>query len=238
MFFDKKEVMKMVEDALGDSPEGIFVDSYFLDEGEETADVRSSLGKISFHVSDTKDFYVKAGATKLCLIPKNSHKDWVVKIPFTGIYDYDTNEIIGKFNINYIEEEIDIYNNCVSELTNEILAENVYVGEYYGIPIYIQKRINRVYMDSEKATNYRSKMCKKMLYPIYESSQPFCYGFLYDLLMNYGYKKLKQVMFDIERYCFDLHDENYGYTKDGSPLIIDYGGFSRTEAYTYFSNCE
>ena len=100
MNFKIKEVMDMVSDALGDSPEGVFVDSFFLDEGEDYPDVRSSLGKISFKVCDTRDFHVKAGATKLCLIPKNTHKDWVIKIPFTGIYDYDTNEIIGEFNIN------------------------------------------------------------------------------------------------------------------------------------------
>lgn len=233
MNFKIKEVMDMVSDALGDSPEGVFVDSFFLDEGEDYPDVRSSLGKISFKVCDTRDFHVKAGATKLCLIPKNTHKDWVIKIPFTGIYDYDTNEIIGEFNINYIEEEIDIYNNCVSLTTNKLLAKNVYVGSYCNIPIYVQERINQVYDESIHSYDYRPKMGKKILYSLY-TEQSFCYGFLYDLLMRYGYNKLKQIMSDLNEFCFDLHDENYGYTADGTPIIIDYGGFSRVNAYTYY----
>ena len=76
-------------------------------------------------------------------------------------------------------------------------------------------------------------MGKKILYSLY-TEQSFCYGFLYDLLMRYGYNKLKQIMSDLNEFCFDLHDENYGYTADGTPIIIDYGGFSRVNAYTYY----
>lgn len=234
MNYNKSQVMSMVADALGDNPVGLFVDFNFLDSGEcEPALVSNLEG--GFYIEDTKDFHCCAGATKLCIIPKNSHLDYVIKIPFTGVWDTDAfNEmyIYGKFDTDYICEEINIYNQ-VSPETRKILARNEFVGLYCGIPVYVQERANTVYACSDRVINYVPKMGLKLYKTLVDGNfvGNFCKNFIMDLLSLFGYAKVLTILNDLNTYTCDFHDENYGYTRYGSPIIIDYGGYSCVEAW-------
>lgn len=235
MNYNKEQVMSMVADALGDNPMGLFVDFYFLDGGDSSEPALITNLDDESYVEDTNDFHCCAGATKLCLIPKNSHLDYVIKIPFTGVWETDLLDdryIYGKFDIDYICEEMDIYNE-VSPETRKILAKNEYVGNYCGIPIYVQERANKVYACSNRVEGYLPKIALNLYKELEELAGNFYQNFIIDLLTRFGYTTVLNILDDLYTYTGDFHDENYGYTRYDAPIIIDYGGYSPSSIH-YF----
>lgn len=260
MNYTKDLVMSMVADALGNNPEGVFVNYRFYS-GDEDAVIYSSIDK-PFLVRDTKKFAVAAGATKLCIIPKNTHYDWVIKIPLTGIYTYaymlddiDTttngpgfisaleesgidDEIlikIAEFDTDYVAEEESLEDDMFNSLAYKLLAHNFFVGMYGNIPVYVQERAEKVYACSNHSYDYQPKMSEKIMNMITSIAAytELEYGWLFDVVLHYGMMKAADMLYDIELYCSDLHNENYGYRKDGTPIIIDYGGYDRCNSWHF-----
>lgn len=260
MNYTKDLVMSMVADALGDNPEGVFV-NYGFYSGDEDAVIYSGINK-PFLVSDTKKFAVAAGATKLCIIPKNTHYDWVIKIPLTGIYTYaymlddidtttkgpgfisaleesglddETLIKIAEFDTDYVAEEESLEGDMFNSLAYKLLAHNFFVGMYGDIPVYVQERAEKVYACSNHSYDYQPKMSEKIMDMITSitAHTELEYGWLFDVVLYYGMMKAADMLYDIELYCSDLHNENYGYRKDGTPIIIDYGGYDRCNSWHF-----
>lgn len=241
MNYTKEEVMSMVADALGDNPEGVFVDYEYIEEGGDEAAVRTEVSNgRAFWVHHTNRFSVSAGASKICLIPKNTHKDWVIKIHYTGVWatfdDGETDYIFGQFDDDYIADEVDIYEG-VNDITRKVLAKNEYVGLYHGIPIYVQERAKNSFSCSEHSYNYNPKMIKSICHRLVDkASYNLDSSFVFDMILKYGIKAVNTIIKDINYYMSDLHDENYGYRADGSCIIYDYAGFHRAYAYHLCTN--
>ena len=87
------------------------------------------------------------GASKLVIIPKYENK-YVIKIPFSGYFDYVYDEFYFFSNANEDEDkcwdycltELLIYRRAKKEKINQIFAKSRLIGTINDYPIYIQEK--------------------------------------------------------------------------------------------------
>ena len=177
------------------------------------------------------------GASKLVLLPEEE-SDFVVKIPFTGTFDF------GEYEDFYGAEEPDGWNYCRAEQEiheaakkhhfEELFLPLEKVNEIEDYPVYIQPRAIP-YSQEKNSSEYCSKesynkikiergknqeigKCNVNCFPInwIASVMDFFEGSI---------ERLNEFFKFLDAWCDDLHDSNIGYYK-GKPCLIDYGGFN------------
>jgi hypothetical protein len=232
--YSKDEIINYVRSILGNNVEGLFVNEEVVTGDIEPID-ENIYSNITYpYLVDTKMLTIEAGITKLVIIPEET--DYVIKIPFTGVYKYDDyeNPVFKNYcSENVIEEEIDLYDFTISEALRSITAENIFICMLDDIlPIYIQ----------EKAKNLTS-YCNFSSLPISETKQNIVKAvitktntdlnidFVSKLISSFGIKKAYNLITEIDCYYTDLHNQNYGFKKDGSCMIFDYGGYDSNQWY-------
>ena len=187
------------------------------------------------------------GATKLVIIPP--HEDYVIKIPFTGLYkgeqdedgDYFECQKVKDLDVkNVCDQEIDMYKNFTSDLQNVVLPI-VFVGMLDNLPIYIQEKIDTTYEESPDYASERDYY-KDNKFPawyhialhIMEDLDYFKFHvvFLMKMLRQVGINTTREIVEEVIDEIPDIHASNYGYTKNGKCVIFDIAGYG-SEFYWY-----
>lgn len=172
--------------------------------------------------------YYEFGASKAVFI--SLAHDYVIKIPFCGDEDYDTEEFYsftcarGYTEWDYCDAESYIYNHLVPEHLKILFAETRFVTKINDYPIYIQPKC--IPFDFDKFQSYESiqkthEICSE------QKLKCFNENWLADVYETYGAEILTDLLLFIEEYNIqDLHNGNIGYTEEGYPIIFDYSGFN------------
>lgn len=231
MKYNVEDVMEIVADMLGANATGIYTDHVALSSHLEMIEfvMLTNLEK-PWELTDSKNVKVACGMSKVVLIPE--YEDYVIKIPFTGCYqenyDEDTGETsyeqVCDCNWDYCDIEAANYANATSDL-KEYLAETQFVGLYNNIPIYVQEKIKCSESDSNECdrTTYLDNEIDYITDQWYCSD--FCVVFLKKILNKIGLQRTLSLLSEINESFDDIHDANYGYRFDGSPVIFDYSGY-------------
>ena len=251
MHYTNADIEYWLEKVLGsDEIEGLFVDDGIVDSYVQPTDypIYTNLSTKNAATLDIDGAEVLAGATKLVIIPQK--RNYVIKIPFTGTYhcergeydedwnwiSYDNPEVkfVSYTNNDVCDEEICLYSE-LSELTQSLVANNKFVFYYGNIPIYIQEKayVATGYIDEDeifpKYTKSRVEIAKKLKFYYHR----YCCGFILRMMDTYGIKNTCNILDEVNENISDLHDENYGYRKDGSCLIFDTAGYSKSQWRNY-----
>ena len=181
------------------------------------------------------------GATKLVIIPKK--EDFVIKIPYTGSYEYysgyysnsiyrqgreDYWEFVAGENSfrpwDYCANEIIRYDKALENGFAKYFAKTELLGFIHNYPIYIQEKCvtlssDRHFHRYSKEENLKTSNCYKNYYNI-------SIDWLTDFRLKYGEEELINFINFIQdmRWDDDLRSENIGYI-NGKPVLIDYSGF-------------
>ena len=258
MNFNEKEIMSIVAEVLGSEATGIYINEAVVkrDLNYEDVPLLSTVGKMPFTIEEIEGYSVSYGMTKLCICPDNKHIDWVIKIPITGIYseeyfddDGDLNftedndnfkgaKVVGKAVSDVCDEEIAIYENFSSD-TKNLIAKNYYIGEYNGIPVYIQERVVSCDFDSAAQQSrygfYREDFITHEVDYLMDINSDFVNSdFVYNIILHYGIMKAIEIYNELEE-LDDMHSGNYGFNKEGRAVIFDYAGYDKYYTYEFFA---
>lgn len=194
--------------------------------------------------NDFNNYYNYAyGATKLAIIPVSEKEDYVIKIPYTGCYNYESGYYINSFYHPTQEDYWDYCNSesdercwdyCAGEVNRYRIAAEKGFSHYFAktellgyindYPIYIQEKCITF-----KSCQYRhihtkeEKMITSNCCNYYNSINE---DWLTDFRLFYG----KEILFNFINFICnlnwddDLRDDNIGYIKN-RPVLIDYSGF-------------
>lgn len=179
-------------------------------------------------------YCVKCGASKIVFIFEDFNE--VIKIPFNGEYyhSYRKGNVVGTYYDvfdNYIEIENEIYQRSDRYL-KEILLNNKFIFNFGNVPVYIQTKIFQTFSERLHDKNFKLKDYKDALKQvdklILKNDNSLTVAslpdkrFLADILNYYEDAKfiIPEIDFD------DMHNDNYGYLKDGKPVIFDFSEFS------------
>lgn len=246
MVYNKSEVMDFVKRALGKNADGVYLSQRELNDGWE--DSLYSDEDCSYAVNEWgADYESSRGISRFVIIPND--KNYVIKLPITGIYEEvfsneDENEnedeeeeyktrVIAKANEECDDpsaDEISIYK-FASKLEKQILLQTIYVGDYNGIPVYVQQKITETLGHSDHDNDDISEDSRKIIRDTIRKatngewcSTPCPEMFVLDIINFYGIKKA-QAMLKFLYTLDDLHSNNVGYIAN-RPVVVDYGGFA------------
>ena len=257
MNYNKNEIMEIVREILGDNATGVYINDCVVSRDISISDapIYSTLGSTPFEIIQTPKFDIKWGFTRVCIIP-HKKTDWVIKIPMTHIYteswsddeedygNYDSESFlgykcVGKVIEDMCDEEIAIYENAD---TNErrVLAEIKYVGEYHGIPIYVQERIKRNENDAkEKDIKYgytNGAALSNEIDALNQLTWDYSDVFYHNLILSYGFKMAYGIVRFLSNNVEDIHEYNYGYDYNGLSKVFDFAGYNRYIYHFYKDN--
>lgn len=209
--------------------------------------------KIGYKNGEAYSIY--AGISKMVII-FDSLTEWVVKIPimygasnrtepkYRETFKKDVRN--GKFNSYLVfdtdlcEKEVALYKEASKIGIGEFFSEERKVMNYHGVPIYVQKRVNWTYMDSDRfeeptddsitdsiedvliAGDYSNTVCDLC------ALAPFAEDLYKAVDSEQVFKNILQFITDF--HINDLHDENVGYDLNGVPVFFDYSGFRRSDS--------
>lgn len=229
----KKEILNYIENLVGADAKGLFISYKAVNGDGEPCDdyIYTNVDTESIFDFDGCDYYY--GASKFVI----RYKNYVIKIPFTGYYcrDYRNGTIyLGGYweAINPCAEEERIYEEASDEM-KEILLPNIFIGNVNScFPVYIQEAISYSFYDrpyreieeNEKTIAY--KILRQIRRKAFRYDYRMNITFLVPLVFKFGIEKIKEIMTDINE-IEDLHDNNYGYSADGKPVIFDYAGYDK-----------
>lgn len=236
MAWNKEEIFEILADILGDNADGVYISYDNVDFGAE--DLFYSDRELLTPICNSFNARVAAGMTRLVIIPND--KDYVIKLPITGVYgnienEYDCRDIeecevkmfVDLDEYNAFESEQLIYNSLFSE-SKKVFLLSEFVGDFQGIPVYVQEKVTQIRGDimpviSEEESLRVSEVSSKHLYK--ESVERSLEDdFILSLINFYGEEATGWILEDCKN-IDDLHYNNYGYTKDGRPVIFDFAGF-------------
>ena len=179
-------------------------------------DIYDHLAKV--HMKQEADICIPVG--EVCAIPKEKYSSVEEGFMCCATYNRDC---------DLMDEENAIFEEVPDELKTLFLP-NEYIGEFNGIPVYIQEKVQCTAEDMEyegtideetyfKYFNKAENLSKKTKYfELIES-------FLADCINVYGEAITEKLLTFLRDNCInDLHTGNIGYKQDGSPCIIDYAG--------------
>ena len=214
-----------------------FIENFHLNEDNGFAE-----GDVDYFISsiDKKkvpEFDYDTGATKLVIIPEN--RDYVIKIPFNGKYDYNWDSREDGFISFYGAEEDgwgDDY--CAAEQLfyhraeeagyAEFFLKTEFEGNMYGYPIYTQKKVEDFcnYTPDEIQASYSSGDSRKSLKSNMIASLPYYWTAACLTAFNEDLEKLNDFISFLKEtgILSDLHTGNLGFVNN-KPVIVDYGGF-------------
>lgn len=164
----------------------------------------------------------------------NDSWDKVVKIPFAGGYtihysdDGEEWEDFDDWSKDYCQYSLDIYNAACKEKIAPIFAEMQFLGKTInGAKIYTQEKISINYASSEtKYSNDSFNKVKHNQSTIKSGWTRFKLSWLATAIDYYGEDLVNNfINFCVKNNISDTHHHNYGYRKDGSPVIFDFASF-------------
>ena len=184
------------------------------------------------------------GVSKIALIPDNDDIDFVIKIPYTGSYNYNSGYYSGSKNQYYHRGYEDYYpfesgtyderpwDYCAIEVQRyaeaslegfaDCLAETKLLGFINNYPIYIQEKC--ITLSSSVSTHTHSRGERLYTRTICNWGGLPC-DWMTDFRLYFGENKLRKfIQFLKNRNWDDLRDENIGYIKN-KPVLIDYSNF-------------
>ena len=201
--------------------------------GFGTGDYDEETDSISF-VFEQLDSTVNTlwGVTQFVIISEEWDK--VVKIPFDCFYDYneDGDYVANYFDTNYAERSFYIYDQAKRFDISPIFAKMEYLGRSVSnTPIYLQEKIQSTFCDdtsrtsrtySQKSYDKASEICKERA----SLWKYFPLNWLAAAIDYYGFELVENfINFCDENNIRDWHSANYGWREDGSPVVIDWGGY-------------
>lgn len=176
-------------------------------------------------ISDkTLDF--QSGVSKFVIIPDD--KDFVIKIPFTGIEEegYYEEFQCGECEArpwDYCMTEVLRYEEAAKTVFKRCFAECQFLGYFNGFPIYIQEKCI-TYEDKNWGKNTDQEKLKTSKACNYQ----YCANldWLTDFRLYYGEEMLRNFLIFLEKRYWndDLRNSNIGYINN-RPVLIDYSGF-------------
>ena len=211
-----------------------------LDLNEEfymTDDLQLILNQTDLLDSFTFDY----GASKLVLIPKDTSKKYVIKIPFNGIEDDIFDEDSNYWGYGYVSFEHSKikkrpWDYCATEYYRYKIAKKYSFESYFAktdilgyinnYPIYIQPKctvFSKSNIDfSDKEREHTKSICtenKKKIIPIN-------LNWLTLFKYTYGENELISFLKFLSKWKWndDLRGDNLGIL-NGKPVIIDYSGY-------------
>lgn len=191
-------------------------------------DAEDFLDSIQYSGIPVYDYEI--GATKLVIIPYDSH--YVIKIPYNMAIHYgeyfDFTGLPKGVN-DYCQYELILYNMAKESGWADFFLPIQYLGEFKGIPIYIQNKAEDYFSCT---INYASENSKKIVTKRIKETDflrsftlPFdwvacCLDWLHSL------NELRKFFYFLEKEKIsrDLHRGNIGFYQN-RPVIIDYGGY-------------
>lgn len=194
-----------------------------------------------FKNDDIEEIY--AGATKIVFVLKD-YPDYVIKIPFLGIFDYDDEMNVrfsGYSNCDYIdrkwdycEREAKIFEMACNDNVEKFFAGTYFLGFICDYPFYISDRVMTTFYDNSgsyySSTTESSSPSENSYNDAVNISRKYYTSMAdYDMAIfveHFGIEATE----DFAAFCYDnhindLHDGNLGLRFDGSPCVIDYSGF-------------
>jgi hypothetical protein len=188
-------------------------------------------GEISYVMDQLDDTVKTAWGVSQFVIISN---DWeeVIKIPFAGGYFYydddDEDADFEEWNKDYCQYSLDLYNKACTEKIDPIFAKMRFVGTAInGAKIYAQEKImidhasSKIEYSEDSLNKVKNKQKNRVagwgrFKRCWLAAAIDCYG--------------EEVVNNFIKFCYDndisdTHEYNYGYRKDGSPVIFDYGSF-------------
>ena len=124
----------------------------------------------------------------------------------------------------------------IVERLADMLLENTWVGEYNGIPVWIQRKVEGTQSEIGNYSQFlsASQEEKEVVYKSYDIlwSGDLDNDFILAILRKYGPDVTEEAMRMMNALGLsDLHSSNVGYLRDGSPVLLDYGGYSDHELW-------
>lgn len=177
------------------------------------------------------------GVSQLCFIIEGT--DTVVKIGFKGMmeeweeYNEETgeednwHEKFSPFSFDYCNKAYEIYNAAYEEGVEEFFAKMEILGNTFTRDaIWTQEFVipmSEKYNSSRKASEDSLKKAKELENKKYIPFEAEWIALAIDL---YGERKVERLLDFLKKHdIHDFHHGNYGYTKDGYPMLLDYSSW-------------
>lgn len=194
------------------------------------------------HDAHIENFSIDNGVSKAVIIPDNSN--FVIKIPFNGIkyyeWDEETDEGEDSFEFFHYADAPDSSDYCWDELIKIEDARKAGFGNLFPETAFVKEHNNTRFYIQEKVRTY-NQACRCGGTPaISENSRDKAKGMDYHyspcsiewraaVIEFYGEEFWKDFVNWDDMSCtgilIDMHSNNYGYTIDGRPIILDASGF-------------
>jgi hypothetical protein len=219
--YNPEEIKAILEIMLGDDVEGIFVAQELLDDNDDEMPIYSNW-TTAYEIQETYCCKISCGCTKLVIIPRD--KDYVIKLPITHIYEDEEITMQLDQEEDIFAEEKALYDSSTETLQNFILP-NYYIGEYQGIPVFVQEKAE---FDIATPLSEKVLVSDQIVSSIREETDfySFSVAFVKDMVRYFGQIETKELIGELLDYeIVDLHRGNYGYTLEGKPCLIDIGGY-------------
>lgn len=234
MFYSKTEVFKIVSEVFGEKMNGVYLDSDFVFGESTLKDIFYSTneienGKAIRFVQNDKlraKFFITAGTTKIVIAPVDM--DYVIKIPvcgtckaIEGIDLYKIDSVIYLDEDNIFDAEDFAYRFSMRDAKATIL-QNILVGEFNGIPIYVQEKVVHTGRDYGVVIPQTIKEINEIA-GVEDEDDLNTYEptFIYEVAKWYGIQTANAL---IHTDLSDIHGGNYGFLADGRPVVFDLGG--------------
>lgn len=177
---------------------------------------------------------VRWGASKIVFF-YDDLPDWVIKVPFFGTYNIDTDEYYDFCRANecgdgnYCQVEADIALDADREGVGACFAHTYYVTCINGIPYYASEKIEDTLLNSdEPQVSEASSSAAENLsesYDLYELS--LCDEVLAMFIEQYGETMAENLLkFLYDQELGDFHRNNLGVDAEGRIKIIDYSDYN------------
>lgn len=227
MTYNEKEVMAIVRECLGENATGLYIDYARLQYTKLYNPAIYVNEQFDETVHETATATFAAGCTKVVIIPEG--KDYVIKLPIAGAYI--TNMMDGSISV---KDECggDVFA-CEERVLGEtgyycqkMILCNVYVGTYNGIPVYVQPQVAG---PAESIVKPVREEVAAELAEIFGSEtrvDGLTKNFAQEVLFYYGKEAVYDIISGMEYELYDMHEGNYGYMADGTPVIFDTAGFA------------
>lgn len=256
-----EKVNNICEVVLGNNASGIYVDEDGLEYAcDDDIDFFSNLAD-KWKIESTFNVQVKAGMTKLVLIPNDC--DFVIKLDFSHLIHFDAEDeewiVHAEVCERTLEQEQEIYKEANEYLKNVLLPVQFVMRFNDVIPVYVQKKVSSTFsdfldMEYENTKGglpltsdiYRprrfglKKYVNKSLIKKLETLSDIYYlgykgNYIYNTwLKRYGERAVEEIANQLYEWNInDLHNTNIIVDSDGVIRLCDYGGYHSSTHWNY-----
>lgn len=164
---------------------------------------------------DSLNIKVTHGVTKAVFIFNDA--DYVIKVPLNNRVD--------------CKREYEVYSISVEKGLSKYFPETDYLGQYKGLPMYIQRKIGTTwedvpYAEYEKIESELSQEEKELAETKYECEFEGEYTFSAFFIHKNGEEELDKLLWFLDDESVnDLHEGNIGLSMAGEPILCDFSGY-------------